>query len=163
MSDEEQTSKPSSSGRSLPRVIGLVCIAFCSLYLSAVSTYQILRASLSPDIVATEHTCRSGTQALYQSLEAARLKVGQTTLAERDALNTFRSQLSPVWDQAPAVRALCKKSGDKQALQALRSVELLRYAEERTVRYNAIDLTKWRRRAPELVETLNAPTKKNSL
>jgi hypothetical protein len=60
------------------------------------------------------------------------------------------------------VRALCKKDGDEAALQALRSVELLRYAEERAVRYNAIDLTKWRQLTPKLISDLSSE-KKNTL
>jgi hypothetical protein len=148
-------------GRSTVRKAGLVAIGFVSIYVALLSTVQILNASLWPEISATKYTCRSGTRALYQSVEQARLRAAHITMPEREALVDFRNQLQPVWSQEPAVRALCEKDGDQEALSALRSVELLRYAEERSVRYSAIDLTMWRERAPRQVGALNAPEEKN--
>jgi hypothetical protein len=155
MNSEAQAQASKEGPRSLPRVIGLICIVLCSVYVASVSTYQILGDALFPEIVPTEYNCRSGTRALYESVEGARLRAAQVVQAEREALETFRSQLSPVWKQAAAVRSLCEKDQDLAALNALRSIELLRYAEERAVRYSAIDLTKWRRRTPELVGALD--------
>jgi hypothetical protein len=138
-----------------------VLVSIASVYLAGVSTYRIFQKTLFPEVVATQHSCRSGTQALYEAIAGARLQAAKSTQPERVALRAFRKQLDPIWRQAPAVRVRCQEDRDQEALEAFRMVELLRYAEERAVRYNAIDLTKWRVRAPELVGALNGPEKKN--
>jgi hypothetical protein len=51
------------------------------------------------------------------------------------------------------VRTICQ--GDLPALKALRTIELLRYAEERAVRYEALDLSRLRQRVPALRKELS--------
>lgn len=160
MNAESETTPP--QGRSLARRIGLVCVSLVSVYLAGASTYRIFQETLFPEVTATNHTCRSGTRALFEAVEGARALAAKSTQPERVALREFRQQLAPVWSHAPSVRARCQEDRDEHALEALRIVELLRYAEERAVRYNAIDLTKWRVRAPELVGALNGPEKKKN-
>jgi hypothetical protein len=128
-----------------------------SVYLSAVSTYQILNTTLFPDPGTTEYSCREGTKVLYESVALARQKTAALAQPEREALALFREEVAPTWKQAHAISAACTKDNDQQALKTLRSVTLLRYAEERAVRYQAIDLTRWRKQAPEEVLALSAP------
>lgn len=151
---------PKRPGRSPARTIGLAVIGLCSVYVAAASTYRIFQETLFPEISHTDYTCRTGTTALYEAVEHARHLAADSARPERAALEAFREHLIPVWEQAPAVRQKCETDGDQEALRAFRTVELLRYAEERAVRYNAIDLTKWRLRAPELVGALGVSTPK---
>lgn len=155
-SDRSAASKRPPS-RSPLRKAGLVLIVVASVYLSAVSAYQILHTTLFPDPGTTRYSCREGTKVLYESVARARHRTATLAKPEREALALFRSELAPIWKQAHAVRAACAKDNDQKALQTLRSVTLLRYAEERAVRYQAIDLTRWRKRAPEEVLALSAP------
>lgn len=155
-SDRSVASKRPPS-RSPLRKAGLVLIVIASVYLSAVSTYQILNTTLFPDPGTTKYSCREGTKALYESVARARMRTAALAHPEREALALFRDELAPTWKQAHAVRAACSQDNDRKALQTLRSVTFLRYAEERAVRYQAIDLTRFRKQAPEEVRALFAP------
>ncbi len=147
--------------RSKLRWAGLIVISVVSVALVLVSTVQILRATLFPPTPPTDFSCREGTQELYRSISIARERAAFRTLPEREALAAFRGDLQPIWNQAPSVRALCDQEKDREALQALRSVELLRYAEERAVRYGSLDLTRVRGLTPKLVDALGPSTKEN--
>lgn len=131
------------------------------MYLSAVSTYQIIKPTLFPDPVPTALTCRKGALELYGSLRSARLNALGHDKSEREALTEFRNSLLPVWRQEPAIRRICIKDGDKQALAALRTLERLRYAEERAVRHSSNDLSHLRAKTPALVSAL-APLKEKT-
>lgn len=143
--------------RSPLRKAGLALIVLASVYLSAVSTYQILSTTLFPHPGKTKYSCREGTKVLYESVVSARKRTAALAQPEREALSLFRDELAPTWKQAHAIRAACSNDKDQQALLTLRSVTLLRYAEERAVRYQAIDLTRWRKQAPDEVLALFAP------
>lgn len=145
--------------RSLPRVIGLVVIAVVAVTLACVTTYTVVRDTLFPETPETSFTCRSGTVALFESVQSARRSAADRNESERLALEKFRSELEQLWSQAPTVRALCEKENDQAGLEAFHSVELLRYAEERAVRYSALDLSKVRLRTPELVHALGSESK----
>lgn len=149
--------------RSLLRRAGLALVSVLFVLLAFVSTSQILKAAFFPDVNLTtlEFTCRDGTRALYKQVEEARALARKRTLPEREALRQFRSDLDPIWSQAPDVRALCQKNDDLKALKALRSVELLRYAEERVVRTSALDLQKMRQRTPDQVNALGPLNEEN--
>lgn len=147
----------SPPSRSPLRKVGLVLILVVSVYLSAVSTYQILSTTLFPDPGTTQYSCREGAKVLYESVARARQQTAALDKPEREALALFRRELAPTWAQANAIAAACTKDNDQQALKALRSVTLLRYAEERAVRYQAIDLTRFRKQAPDEVLALSAP------
>lgn len=143
--------------RSPMRVAGLVVVGALSVYLAGVSTWRIFQTTLFVDPGQSEYTCREGTKALYESVERARTRTASLAKPEREALAIFRRELEPTWKQVHAVRAACAKDQDRKALKTLRSVTLLRYAEERAVRYQAIDLTRWRKQAPQEVLALTAP------
>jgi hypothetical protein len=144
-------------GRSPLRTAGLVFVGIVAVYVCTVGTYRILNATLFPDAVTNEYGCRQGAQALFRAVELAREKTSHLAQPEREALSIFRSEIEPTWSKFHAISKECVKDGDKEALSALRTVELLRYAEERTVRYQAIDLTLLRKRAPRQVRALKAP------
>src|SRR5690606_12370500 len=105
------TSPPS---RSPLRKAGLVVILVVSVYLSAVSTYQILSTTLFPDPGTTQYSCREGTKALYESVARARGQTSALDKPEREALALFRQELAPTWTQANAIVAACTKDNDKQ-------------------------------------------------
>lgn len=158
MTGSESSPKPNRlPPRSPLRIAGLVLVGALSVYLAGASTRRIFQATLFPDPGKTEYSCREGTKALYESVERARTRTASLAKPEREALAIFRQELEPTWKQVHAVRAACSNDGDRQALQTLRSVTLLRYAEERAVRYQAIDLTRWRKQAPQEVLALSAP------
>lgn len=141
------------------RKAGLVACGILAVYISGVGTYRILNATLFPDRLPTELGCRQGTQALFRAVEQAREKTSHLAQPEREALSIFRSEIEPIWSKFHTISEKCVRDGDKDALSALRTVELLRYAEERTVRYQAIDLTLLRKRAPRQVRALKLSNK----
>lgn len=140
--------------RSTLKTTALALLGGLAVWLTVVGTYEVLEQSFWPELVTTEFDCHDGTRALLESLESARNRAAEHTLSERKALSTFRADLEPVWRQEAAIRYRCEKQQDKVALQALRSLELLRYAEERSIRLSAVDLTQLRRSTPQLVSTL---------
>lgn len=161
MPPEDEQPAPSRPPRSLWRWAGLIVISVAAFGLAGASTYQILGSTLFPPTPPIDMSCREGTRALYLSIGEARERAVGRTLPELDALAAFRDDLKPIWNLAPSVRALCEKDNDREALKALRSVEILRFAEERAVRYVSLDLTRVRWRAPRLVEALGSPTQEN--
>lgn len=142
------------AGRSRLRVICISLLGVAAVYISAVSAFQVLKSTLSPPTPETELNCRSGASALYDSVVSARMGLPRQPLTERQAVAHFRSAVEPVWRFAPTILAKCRNSRDIEGLKALRSVELLRYAEERAVRTSALDLSKWRETAPRLLKPL---------
>jgi len=157
MVEKAKSARPPS--RSLPRVIGLAVISLVALGLATVTTYTVVKDTLFPETPETTFTCRTGTTALFESVQLARKAAAGRNETERLALKKFRSELAPTWSQAPSVRALCEQANDKAGLKAFRSVEMLRYAEERAVRYSALDLSPVRLRTPSLVEALGSESK----
>jgi hypothetical protein len=88
------------------------------------------------------------------SVDRARGQAAARADGERASLDTFRRALAPEWAHAPAILADCQRQQDGEALRAFHQLELLRYAEERAVRYEALDLSLLRKRAPALVGSL---------
>jgi hypothetical protein len=129
-----------------------------AIWLIGVGTLSVLSQSLWRPLEATHHDCRAGAQALLQALETARNHATDHTLNEREALRAFRTDLRPTWGQAHAIVRRCELARDKVALRAIHSLELLRYAEERSIRLNAVELTHLRRTTPRLVKALSIPT-----
>jgi hypothetical protein len=133
----------------------LVLLSCVAVWLVGAGTYQVLTQALGPGGQTTTLGCREGASALLSVLQVARERSAEQILNEREALATFRANVTPVWSQAPAIRARCEEQQDKVALEALRSLELLRYAEERSIRLSAVDLTQLRRLTPRLVYALS--------
>ena len=142
--------------RGTARTVALAMLGGFAVWLTVVGTYQVLKQSFWPELRTTHFDCRDGAHSLLQALESARNRASEQTLNEREALSTFRADLEPVWQQAAAIRYTCEMKRDQVALRALRSLELLRYAEERSIRLSAVDLTQLRRSTPRLVSVLSS-------
>ncbi len=149
---ESRTRRPK---RGPVRQIALVSLGAFALWLTLAGTYRVLSQSLFASPGKTQHECRDGTVALYSALEQARIRAADLSLNERDAVAKFRLDLEPIWGEVRAISRRCEVRKDKVALKALRSIELLRYAEERSIRLSAVDLTKLRRLTPRLVGALS--------
>lgn len=147
--------------RATVRGVALGAVAVLGVLLTAAAGGQILFVTFRADPVSLAATeCRPGVARLLGAVERARQRAATTVVGERTALAAFRHALLPEWNQATAIQDACKKAGDRAALGAYRKLELLRYAEEQAVRYEALDLSALRLRAPKAVRDLNptAPT-----
>jgi hypothetical protein len=129
-------------------VVGVLSVA-----LSATCTTQIVLAVWFPEARAEDVSCRSALLGLASAVQRAREQAAlESPQGERAALGEFRRALEPEWDALPSVRRACR--GDSEAQRALRTVELLRYAEERAVRYEALGLSPLRQRVLTLQREL---------
>jgi hypothetical protein len=100
----------------------------------------------------TTMECREGVQSLLAAVRRARQSAGSQTGGEHAAVERFRAELQPEWKQRSAVGNRCKEDEDGRRL--LREVDLLRYAEERSVRSDAVDVARRRRRVQALEATV---------
>jgi len=139
------------------RQVALGLVAVLALALTAGASAQILLAVFAPPSLGEQAECRPGVRSLLAGVGRARGHAAARGEGEREALAAFRRALEPEWSAAPSIRDACRRQNDRDALAAFRQVELLRYAEEQAVRYEALDLSLLRRRAPALVEALKPP------
>jgi len=109
--------------------------------------------------------CREGIRSLISAVYQARRAAAAETGGERAAVKRFRAQLQQQWDGRAALDQACQ--GDAPARVLLREVDLLRYAEERSVRGDAVDVARRRRRVQALGAELGlfsaAPTTSSDL
>ncbi|HSC88975.1 MAG TPA: hypothetical protein VLC09_16950, partial [Polyangiaceae bacterium] len=131
---------------------GLIAVGFCALTLTVTSATQIIRAVLFPPSEGPPISCRDGVTELYEATQRAVSHAGQQIDGERAALAEFRRSVEPAWSHYGTIARACR--GDARGEAALRSVELLRYAEERAVRYEALDLSRLRRATPAALAAL---------
>jgi len=96
----------------------------------------------------TDVDCRAGVQSLLDAVRMARRSAGAETGGERAAVERFRAELQPEWAERQAIGKRCQ--GDEPGRRLLREVDLLRYAEERSVRSDAVDVARRRRRVQSL-------------
>lgn len=136
------------------RRIGLWSVTVLAISMTTVASWQILFAVFAPPGALEPAACRAGVRQLLTSVDRARGQAAARIEGERASLRAFRRALEPEWSQAAAIEADCRRQRDRDALTAFRQVELLRYAEERAVRYEALDLSLLRKRAPALVGSL---------
>jgi hypothetical protein len=135
------------------RRAGLFVVGLLFVALSTLCTVQIVKAVWFPEYRAVEAPCRSAVLGLVAAVQRARERAAaEGPEGERAALIRFRSALEPEWSKLAGVRRACRE--DDKALRALRTVELLRYAEERAVRYEALGLSPLRQRALSLQREL---------
>ncbi len=127
-------------------VFGIVVVVFCT-----VSSVQILRQVFWPEIASEAAACRPGIVRLSDALDRAR-KSASAVQGERAAIDAFRRGLEPEWAQLSGIRSQC--ASDPEALKTLEKVKVLRFAEERHVRLQAIGLAPKRRAAAASVERL---------
>lgn len=145
---------PAQTPRERLRRIALLGVFLATTALTVAATAQIFLAVFRPQATVTSIKCRPGVRSLLASLSRARATAARSTTDERTALSAYRSALLPEWGAAEAIRQKCRDAADREALSAFRAVELLRYAEERAVRYDALDLSLLRQRAPALTRAL---------
>ncbi len=136
---------------------GLAMVGLVSVGLTFASSSQIIRAALFPADTGGIASCKSGVDSLFRSMDRARRDAAAETAGEKAALQHFRASLEPEWSRYGAVRAQCRREANPNGLATLRNVELLRYAEERAVRYDALDLSRLRRTTPGAIEALSSP------
>lgn len=140
------TNPPRRPRLSPGRRAGLFGVGLLAIALAATCTVQIVLAVWFPDRSAQGLSCRAAVLDLAAAVDRARERAAvEGPQGERAALAVFRQSLEPEWTLLGSVRASCRD--DDHALRALRTVELLRYAEERAVRYEALDLAPLRQRA----------------
>lgn len=139
------------------RRLGLAAVAVLSVTLTTVLSLRVLDRTLWPDAEPSPEACEIGVRKLYLAVERARSRAEISTQGEAAALGAFREALGPEWDHFDSIARRCSLARSPAAQNALRQVELLRYAEERTVRYQALDLSRLRRNTPRVVESLLSP------
>ncbi|NLE87885.1 MAG: hypothetical protein GX607_15975 [Myxococcales bacterium] len=153
---QEAGPEPAPAGRphlSTARRAGLVVVGLLAVALSVTCTVQIVLAVWFPAQGVPGASCRNGVLSLVAAVQRARDQAAaESPQGERAALGVFRRALDPEWQTLPDVRLACE--GDDPARRALRTVELLRYAEERAVRYEALGLSPLRQRALALQREL---------
>lgn len=137
-------------GRSeqLGRTIGTVVFAGIVAAFTIVCSVQICIQVWAPEIVPLPTDCAAGTLLLADSIATARAAAA-TREGEQGALSAFRQAIGPTWALRPALGLEC--ADDRAAMQRLRAVDRLRYAEEHAVRYGAVDLAERRREVSRLL------------
>ena len=156
MADASLPIHPPPSRRSRFAQTGLWAVGLVSVAVTAACTYQILHTTLFPSLTQTNLSCHQGLQGLYDSTQQARRQAAEQVEGERLALQDFRDALEPQWRHWATIRARCQRDADSAALSTLRQIELLRYAEERAVRYDALDLSRLRRTTPRAIQALSS-------
>jgi hypothetical protein len=151
----EAPEAPPRRRRSALNRAGLLAIGVLSVAFATICTTRIVLTVWFPERPPWDVTCRTGVDRLLTAVERARAQAAIEPTGERAALEDFRNALEPEWTHLATVRDLCQ--GDQAALRGLRTVELLRYAEERAVRYEALDLSRLRQRVPTLRKELTGP------
>jgi hypothetical protein len=137
--------------RQLGRTIGIAVFSLIVAAFTAVCSVQICLQVWAPEITPTTIDCSAGTLQLVEAIEAARLASADQA-EEQPALAKFRGALTPAWTHRAAIDRAC--TGDVGAIQRLRAVDRLRYAEEHAVRYGAVDLAKRRQEVKRLLPLL---------
>lgn len=132
----------------LGRTLGAAVFAAIVAAFTMVCSVQIMLQVWAPKIVPLPTDCAAGTLILADSITAARAAAGGRQ-DEQGALSAFREVLEPAWKLRPALGREC--AGDAAAVERLRAVDRLRYAEEHAVRYGAVDLAERRREVSRLL------------
>jgi len=118
---------------------------------------QIVSQAWSPPRPIATQDCREGLASLLEAVRRARSGAADEPAGERASVARFRDALEPEWGQHAALREVCRR--DPGARQLWLEIERLRYAEERTVRQDASDVARRRRRVRRLAREfqLDAP------
>jgi hypothetical protein len=137
------------------RRAGLVIFGLLVAAVTAWWSGQILQQVFAPTAAAEIPSCRTGLLDLLAGVNRAREAAAAEVTGEKAALEAFRQALEPSWKTRPGLDVACL--GDGTALQALREIDDLRYAEEHAVRYEAVRLARQRKRARAIAEQFGAP------
>ncbi|MEZ4223728.1 MAG: hypothetical protein R3B13_22460 [Polyangiaceae bacterium] len=119
------------------------------------NTVRIIMQVFFPAPVSASAPCQAGLLDLVRGIRNARAAAAEEDRGERTALSRFRAALEPAWSEREALQRSCH--GDAEALQALKEVDRLRYAEEHAVRSNAVDLARLRRRVGQIEARYSQP------
>ena len=145
----------SNRARQLGRTIGIAVFSLIVAGFTVVCSVQICLQVWAPEVTplpaGSNLDCSAGTLRLVEAIEAARLASADQA-EEQAALTQFRVALTPAWTYRAAIDRAC--AGNAEAIQRLRAVDRLRYAEEHAVRYGAIDLAKRRQEVKRLIPLL---------
>jgi hypothetical protein len=141
----------SAHPRQLGRTLGVAVYALVVASFTVVCSLQICLQVWAPRVEPAPFDCTAGTVALVQAIDAARVAAASEP-DEQIALSKFRGALAPTWKYRPALTRTC--SPNSEALKHLRAVDRLRYAEEHSVRYAAVDLAQRRHEVQRLMMTL---------
>ena len=141
----------SNRARQLGRTTGIAVFSLIVATFTVVCSVQICLQVWMPEITPGTIDCSAGTLRLVEAIEAARIASADQA-EEQAALARFRGALTPAWTHRAAIDRAC--AGDVEAIQRLRAVDRLRYAEEHAVRYGAVDLAKRRQEVKRLIPLL---------
>jgi len=134
------------------RTIGAAAIVTIVTSFTAVCSVEIILQAWTPTAAAATTPCRPGVTALIDAVRRARNAAAEVSGGEGQALSVYRRALEPEWSTVSAIGRECL--GDAEAERALDAVDRLRYAEERAIRYEALDLEKRRREVDDLQKRL---------
>jgi hypothetical protein len=129
--------------------VGHVLFVVVVSSLTTIWALQIIRQLTVAQPAPGPVQCRPGVRALIDSVRQARHAAREAGGGEVSALARFRSTLGPAWKSRDELAAMCRD--DREAGNALREVDLWRYAEENAVRYEAAELNA-RRKAVRSLE-----------
>jgi hypothetical protein len=159
--EPESVNAVSNRARQLGRTIGIAVFSLLVATFTVVCSVQICLQVWAPEVTpftdgpsaggSLSTDCSAGTLRLAEAIEAARVASADEA-EEQAALALFRGALAPEWTHRGAIDRAC--AGDANAIQRLRAVDRLRYAEEHAVRYGAIDLAKRRQEVKRLIPLL---------
>lgn len=138
MADPGPTRAERLGRRAAIAVFGVVVGGF-----TLINTASIIRQVwfLPPAEAATD--CRADVLGLMAAVRRARGAAAEEVEGERAALASFQAALLPEWSRRAALEAACRD--DALALRGLREVDRLRYAEEHSVRSEAVEVARLRR------------------
>ncbi len=151
MSDSHQPVASQRTQRGPLKQAMLIFFGLIAAALAVASAWQILAKAFEAADRKYADGCNAGTARLYSALVRAKDVAANSEAGERSALPAFRKALLPEWNDDKRIRRACRIDSSLAERNAFRAVELLRYAEERAVRFEAVDLSRLRRQAPELL------------
>lgn len=151
MPDEVQPERPTGARR-VGRRAGWALYGLVFCLFGAVASVQILDAVFDPEPGPDVADCRRGVHNLISAVYRARGAAARNPGGERQSMAAFRQALNPEWQDRTALETACER--DKAALSTLKEIDLLRYAEEASVRYEVVDVAKRRRRVRQLERRL---------
>jgi hypothetical protein len=130
------------------RAVGIGLYALFVAGITVLWSAQILSTAWAPAPASTELECRAGLRSLLDTVRRARAAAAGEIAGERESLARFRAEVEPTWQRRPEVGTACR--ADPEASRFLRELDMLRYAEEHAVRYEAVDVARRRRKMLDL-------------
>jgi hypothetical protein len=133
------------------RLLGTVVFGAVVALLTTVFSVQIIQQAWSTGTSRPAADCHEGLRSLLSALERARQSAARHT-GELEASAAFRSALAETWETEGALHQAC--ASEPLALDLLRRIHTLRYAEEQAARRDAAELTRARVDVQQLASKL---------